>query len=266
MSSPVAVKIFSRPPNKDEAIQSLRRIYQETRFLATLRHPNVCYFFGTCLIHGTPAILLELLDGGTLAQYLYIQPSCTGRQHSEQGDWTMIASSQLLQFAKHVASGLNYLHAKGLVHRDVNCTNVLLDTSRMPTAKLCDFGISALRGGSEDISFAGTARYQAPEVTLLMACAGSDEMPRDSDKVLVSAQTDVYSYGLLLFEIMHGCVAFGNVSGLAAMILASQGKRPHIAFRQEHAALAAVLEACWDGNGERRPSMEAVIHTLNELD
>ena len=130
--------------------QVMRKFRLEAETLRTLRHPHICFFFDACLIRGAPAIVLELINGGTLGEYLGLddkQDSPTGvicalRQHPSSR-WESISSSQLLQLSRDVAAGLLYLHVNNVTHQDVKNSNVMVQQGRAGArAKLCDFGIS----------------------------------------------------------------------------------------------------------------------------
>ena len=147
----------------------------------------------------------------------------------------------------------------------------MIDRGQMVRAKLCDFGISALKTAtneypSRSFSSIGTCRYQAPELTQLMSKAADRNTSRDMLDIINDTLTDVYSYGLVLYEISHGCIAFGGLSGFHAMLQAYDGERPPIALvRPELAPLGAVIETCWDAEVERRPNMQKVLQALSSL-
>ena len=75
---------------------------------------------------------------------------------------------------------------------------------------------------------------------------------------------DIYSYGLLLYEILHGKVAFDHSTPVGAMLQAQQGQRPPLALRPEHAHLAQLLKQCWDAEPKRRPTLDRVIAELSK--
>jgi len=284
MLSTVAVKVFTEVSMSESA---MRKFQMEAKTLRTLRHPNICYFFDTGILEAAPVIVLELLSGGTLGQYLCLAgPSAlaaaTGTGDNEVADitaaagasdeWKSIASSELLQLAKDVALGLHYLHTHGVTHRDVKNANVMIDRGQTVRAKLCDFGISALKSATHEhglprsFSSLGTARYQAPEMTKLMGACNGRAVPDEQLEVVHHARVDCYSYGLLLYEIMHGRVFFSGFNAIAVMMQAKIGRRPTIALRWEHTDLASLIVACWDAEPERRPSMEKVVNALSALE
>lgn len=285
----------------------MRKFRFEAETLRTLRHPHICFFFDTCLIRGAPAIVLELIDGGTLGEYLGLGegskpgPGGSGRMagvepaHKASADmgverhrvaregasgaallnsipssgrWGAILSSELLQLASDMASGLHYLHMNGISHRDIKNSNVMVVRGRPARAKLCDFGISALKSAtgepmSRTFSSIGTMRYQAPEASKIMLDAPDRNVPRDRLDTVHAPSIDVYSYGLVLYEITHGIVAFQEATAFAAMVMAMDGERPQMALRPEHSHLGEIIEACWNAEVHLRPSMETVVQALS---
>jgi len=283
MNSKVAVKVFTvRRPDDVTKVMNQFRLEAET--LRTLRHPNICFFFDTCLVCGAPAIILELLCGGTLGQHLGLKKTaaeevsadtagegaCSAKLRTRLSNcWSTIPSNELLQLARDVASGLYYLHVSGVSHRDVKESNVMVDRGQTVRAKLCDFGISSLKTATNEslsrtFSSIGTCRYQAPELTRLMIEAPDKNIPCGMLDIVNDTRIDVYSYGLVLYEITHGSIAFGGLNGLAAMFMATVGERPPIAVvRPEFTPLGAVIEKCWDAEVERRPNMHEVLQALS---
>ena len=236
-----------------------------------------------------PGLVLEYLAGGTLGAALGLTTG--GPPHGQ------MLSAVLMQLAADVACGLHFLHSHSIIHCDVKSSNVLLDTSQPPRAKLCDFGISVLRRpmdthesptGATCFSL-GTPRYQAPEITTTLAkiamvqgvaqvacgpqgaCAPQSVYETDGcageaiPLLPVHAPMDVYAFGLLLYEILHGHVAFEGQSPVAAMLRASRGERPQLALRPEHAYLAQLIERCWDAEPARRPSMHEVLKVIDPV-
>ena len=108
----------------------------------------------------------------------------------------------------------------------------------------------------------GTPRYQAPEISRMLALATPSLTDDTLDAVISDARVDVYSYGLVLHEILHGRIAFAGDVPMAAMCKAMSGARPPIVLRPEHGPLAAIIEACWHADVACRPSMEKVVEAL----
>ena len=272
----------------------------EARVLRALRHPCVCAFFGCCRLtlphEGAPrlALVMEHMAGGTLHQLLSFPSdgahaadadtsaatAATARPSGTDGPpptptppqapprrRPLPALSLRLRLAGNVADALAFLHAKGLVHRDVKGSNVLLDATRSH-AKLADFGLSKIlsdarssgsgngNGGEASPSSGeashrcGTLRYLAPE-----AIHGRS----------VGTPVDVYAFALLLHELTHGVKALAPLAPLqAAIAAASHGARPALTLpaAQGGAWLCPLLERCWSADPLARPPMSEVVDAL----
>ena len=226
----VALKIFDRTAYR--SVRELRRLHQEASIASKLQHPCVVQSIGTTTVaHKWPALVLEHLAGGTLYSRLH-NPTVSP-----------MTAAHRKQIALEVALGLEYLHANGVVHRDIKTTNVLLDSSEH--AKISDFGI-ATRLGMEFTADVGTTRYMAPEVVF-----GA-----------YNEKADVFSYAMLLWELMHVKIPFKDSPAVAAFLLICDGKRPSIESEQAFEHLETLIQSCWQTNPGARPTMKDVVRSI----
>jgi serine/threonine-protein kinase len=172
LERPVAVKLLDERAAADEDLRE--RFLREGRFAAQLSHPNVVAIYDTGEEDGTPYIVMERVDGDSLADVL-----------RRRGP---LPADDVVELGRQACAGLAHAHARGLVHRDVKPQNLLLD--RDGTLKVADFGIARSAAGSATITQAGTllgtAAYMAPEVV-----QGEP----------ATAAADVYSLGAVLYEL-----------------------------------------------------------------
>ena len=194
----VAIKALAEAFRGDSA--SLRRFEREARVLATLNHPNIATIYGFERLDGSPYLVLERVEGDTLAQRLVRGP---------------MPIAEVLAVALQIVAGLEEAHSQGVIHRDLKPSNVML--TRDGRAKLVDFGLAKTMGprpnsqeAAEPITaigiVLGTARYMSPEQVM-----GEE----------VDARTDVWAFGCVLYEMLTGRPAFPgrSVSEAVAAVL-----------------------------------------------
>ena len=221
------------------------------RILRELRHPSICSFLGTCMQQGLPAIVLECLPGGSLYNLLHETRGGAAADGSDSADGspTPLAPALLSRLSLEVAQGVAYLHQSQVIHRDIKSANVLLDAHQH--AKVTDFGIST-RFALDHTAETGTYRYMAPEVIAHQQ---------------YDYRCDVYSYGMLLWEIAHQQVPFRSQNALqAAFAVAMEQKRPPLGLSVALAGFGPVITACWQSSAEQRPDMDRVVQQLQVLD
>lgn len=174
LDRPVAVKVLAQHVELD--LELRERFLHEARYAAGLSHPNVVAVYDTGEEDGLPYIVMEYVDGVTLAEEL-------SRRESVPGD-------EAAAYGLQACAGLAHAHAAGLVHRDVKPQNLLLRSDG--TLKVADFGIA--RGGRSTTltqagTLLGTAAFMAPEVA-----RGEKATP----------PSDLYSLGAVLYELVAG--------------------------------------------------------------
>ena len=183
----VAVKVFKR---EDEDM--LRRFIREAHVMAGLRHPHLVevYDTGECILDGITRyyIVMPLLTGGTLRSRIRRSP---------------LSLPEVCQCLKDIADALDYIHAQGIVHRDIKASNVLLNEEGR--CYVTDFGIARITSDATQLTTTGnvlgTVDYVAPELF---------EVHRRAD-----ARSDLYSLGVLLYEMVTGRLPFSADNQLA---------------------------------------------------
>ncbi|KAM4107291.1 hypothetical protein ACB094_04G133200 [Castanea mollissima] len=191
----VAIKLISQP-EEDENLASMleNQFISEVALLFRLRHPNIITFFAACKKAPVFCIITEYLAGGSLRKYLHHQ-----KPHS-------VPLNLVLKFALDIARGMQYLHSQGILHRDLKSENLLLGEDMC--VKVADFGISCLESqcGSTK-GFTGTYRWMAPEMI---------KEKHHTKKV------DVYSFGIVLWELLTALIPFDNMTPEQAAFAVSQ--------------------------------------------
>ena len=227
LQRPVAVKLL-RHPYLDEP-DLLARFQREARVVAMLRHPNIVQVYDFDSFHSQPYLIMEYVPGLALSAYLEDL-----HKRSELMDYPMV--SRLLAIVAHA---LQYAHENGVIHRDVKPGNILLNSRTHPveTGKplpldvqpfLTDFGLVRLLNSTSQTrtgEIAGTPAYMSPEQAR-------------GDKT--DGRTDIYSLGIVLYEILAGRVPFEADSTMG--VLMKQISEPPSPIPGLHPALQAVID------------------------
>lgn len=184
----LAVKFLRPDSDVDSESEQIRhkRFHDEARALAKVRHPNLVAFFDSGdLPDGQLYIMMEFIDGKTLREFVTQQG----------GKLPVDLASDLV---RQTASALSYIHREGIVHRDLNLRNLMIVNDHSCRSgwriKILDFGIAKFLHHHEQktrsLSQLGTVRFMSPE-----QCEAAKS---------VDASTDIYSLGLVLFELLTG--------------------------------------------------------------
>jgi serine/threonine-protein kinase len=207
----VAVKVMHR--EMSEQADQLERFRQEARAVAKLSHPNVVAVIDAGEDGGHPYIVFEYVEGETLKQRI-----------SRVG---ALDPQEALAYAIEVARGLTVAHARNMVHRDIKPQNVLIDSEGR--AKLTDFGISRQLeqdGMTATGRVLGTTDYVAPEQAM-----GHPVDPR----------SDIYSLGVVLYEMLIGQVPFHADSQVGVAMKHVNEELPDVQSRRPEVSAAAAL-------------------------
>jgi len=215
LERPVAVKVMRREVVAEA--DQLERFRREARAAAKLSHPHIVTVIDAGEENGRPYIVFEYVPGETLKQRI-----------KSQGP---LPVTEAVAYAIEVGSALVAAHAAGLVHRDVKPQNVLLDSHGH--AKVADFGIARELDGSDGLTktgrVLGTTDYVSPEQAM-----GED----------VTGQSDVYSLGIVLYEMLTGEVPFKGENHVAVAMKHVKEELPDVQEKRPEvsSALAAVIE------------------------
>ena len=234
----VAIKILPAELANDP--ERLARFTREAKVLASLNHPNIATIFGV----EEGALVMELIEGDTLVDRITKGP---------------IPAEEAVRIADQIADALEYAHQHGVVHRDLKPANVKA-ASRV---KVLDFGLAKVQetaesdttitGATQAGAILGTAAYMSPE-----QAAGKP----------VDARSDVFSFGVLFYEMLSGKRAFSETTPISTMaaILHKEPRplreiAPHV-----QAELESIVTRCMAKDPSARyPGMGQVKQALNEL-
>jgi len=269
LSRSVAIKFLPEESAKDP--DALRRFEREARSASALEHPNICPIYEFGEHEGQPFIVMPLLEGQTVEQFIHAQGPPRGTR----------TRLELLDFGIQVLKGLEAAHEHGIIHRDIKPGNIFLTSSGQ--AKILDFGVAKLthaeidKQGDHQIHMAETAtRVESADLTLsrtgaIVGTAGymSPEQVRGE---IVDARTDIFSFGLVLYEMATGKRAFGGRTWpeleeavLGGIPKAVRALSPEIPLELENAINKAIekdREARYQTAAEMRAELEDLQRQL----
>jgi serine/threonine protein kinase/lipoprotein NlpI len=215
----VAIKVILR--GKLASRTSLGRFQQEALALSRLNHPNICTIYDVDEHSGRQFIVMELLEGQTLEERIAGRP---------------LRLDELLNLAIQIADGLETAHSNGVVHRDIKPSNIFV--LRRGQAKILDFGLAKLVLRPKGRPSAVTEdRLTTPGVAIGTTAYLPPEQARGED---VDARADLFSFGLVLYEMTTGQPAFSGST--SAMIFDAILNREPIPPRRLNPGLPVELE------------------------
>ena len=235
----VAVKILKEEFLNNE--EFVRRFRNESKAIAILSHPNIVKVYDVSLGENLQYIVMEYIDGITLQEYM-----------DQQKD---IRWKEAVHFTVQILRALQHAHDKGIVHRDIKPQNIMLLSDG--TIKVTDFGIARfsrqdLRATSEDKAI-GSVHYISPE---------------QARGELTDEKADIYSVGVMLYEMLTGRVPFDadNAVSVAIMQLQSQPTRPRDINPDIPEGLEEItLKAMQKEPSERYQSAAEMLNDIDEF-
>ncbi|MBA2657162.1 MAG: protein kinase [Tatlockia sp.] len=212
----------------------------ESQIMAQCQFPQIVGLYGICDEVGHKALVMEYMPKGSLRSVL----DDKGEEILWDRRWTI---------AVDIGKGLTYLHEKGIVHRDLKSPNILLDVNYR--AKIGDFGLSKIKRESSSITKSnkavGTARWMAPELL-------SFENPSSPTKA-----SDVYSYGMVLWEISARELPFKNAPNEMVATMWIANKKKETIPSECPKVYGDIIEDTWL-EAENRPGAEEIVTKLTQ--
>jgi len=223
LDRPVAIKVLHSYVEHESDLRE--RFQREAKVVAGFRHPNIVQVYDFDTIEGHPYIVMEYLDGPTLGVFL----------HDLHARKQRLTSEQIAEVFKGPAAALDYAHARGVIHRDIKPGNIMLHRIPKETAALdnthldldavvTDFGLLRMAGATLQTSYgaiSGTPNYMSPE---------------QASGTPVDYRTDIYSLGVVLYEMLAGRTPFDGDTTMTVLFKQINAPPPpisHISEREQ---------------------------------
>ncbi|KAL4445365.1 hypothetical protein ABPG77_011190 [Micractinium sp. CCAP 211/92] len=255
----VAIKILR---NVHEDSQQFQEFLQEVAIMRKVRHKNIVQFIGACTQKPNLCIVFEFMSGGSVYDFIRkaVQGMC-GLHFVHRALLTALALpavattagplrvGTVLKIAVEVCRGMDYLHKRKIVHRDLKAANLLLDETG--TVKIADFGVARVMDHTGIMTAeTGTYRWMAPEVI--------EHNP-------YGEKADVFSFGIVLWELLTGRIPYSDMTPLQAAVgVVQKGLRPPIPPNCPP-PLSDIMRLCWQRDPSVRPSFEQLKGKMEEL-
>lgn len=237
----VALKLVSTSQHNDP--QARKRLLREARVAARLDHPNICTVYSIEEVEGSFCIAMQFVEGRTLRQLIAEEPP---------------SLEKFFTITLQIASGLEEAHRRGIVHRDIKSSNIMVSPSGQ--VKILDFGLSRLASGVGDGQtvtgpgiISGTPAYIAPEIL-----RGE----------VADARSDVFSLGVVMYEMLAGKLPFARetASGTMHAILSEEPQALRTLHRETPEELEGLIaKALAKDPAKRYASAQALRDDLEKL-
>src|SRR5579883_3063943 len=227
LGQPVALKFLPDDMARDP--KAVARFHNEVRIARQVAHPNVCRVYDLGEVEGFPYLSMEYVDGEDL--------------HSLLRRIGRLPSDKALEMARKICAGLAAAHDKGVLHRDLKPSNIMLDGRG--EVLIMDFGLAGLAHEIEDVR-SGTPAYMAPE-----QLAGKE----------VTARSDIYALGLVLYELFTGKPAFEGKTReeIVRVRRDSTPHRPSTLVHDLDPGVERVILRCLEVEPENRPASALMV-------
>nr|QCW06543.1 serine/threonine-protein kinase B-raf-like protein [Pinctada imbricata] len=230
----------------DPTPQQLKAFKNEVAVLRKTRHTNILLFMGWT---SKPqlAIVTQWCEGSSLYKHL----------HEEDIKFEMLT---LIEIARQTAQGMDYLHAKSIIHRDLKSNNIFLTDNY--TVKIGDFGLATMK-----TRWSGSHQFQQPTGSILWM---APEVIRMKETNPYTNQSDVYAFGIVIYELLTGSLPYTNISN-KDQILYMVGKgmlRPDISKSRSDSPkrFKILMQDCVKYEREQRPLFPQILSVLEAME
>ncbi|XP_043571810.1 kinase suppressor of Ras 2 isoform X1 [Chiloscyllium plagiosum] len=243
----VAIRLIDIERDNEDHLKLFKR---EVMAYRQTRHENVVLFMGACMSPPHLAIITSLCKGRTL--------------YSVVRDAKMVLDvNKTRQIAQEIVKGMGYLHAKGIIHKDLKSKNIFYDNGKII---ITDFGLFSISGALQEGRRESEMRipngwlcHLAPEIIQQLSPS------TDEDKLPFSKQSDVFAFGTIWYELHAREWPFKNQPTDAIIWQAGKGMKPNLSQIGVGKEISDILLLCWAYEQEERPSFSKIMELLEKL-
>ncbi|XP_064650252.1 kinase suppressor of Ras 2-like isoform X4 [Lineus longissimus] len=244
----VAVKMLNMDSDLDNEAQ-LSAFKLEVAMLRKTRHENLVLFMGACMKPPHLAIVTSLCKGASLFTHIHL------RREKFPMNRTVIVASQ-------IAQGMGYLHAKGIIHKDLKTKNIFLETGKVVITDFGLFNATKLCQGNRKGNWLsippGWLCYLAPEIVRSLQAGPNHDLP-------FKEYSDVYAFGTLWYELLSGEWPFPNQPPESIIWQVGKGMKQSLSHIQASRDVKDILMVCWLYQPESRPDFSQILKCLERL-
>ncbi|XP_068211668.1 kinase suppressor of Ras 1-like isoform X3 [Palaemon carinicauda] len=245
----VAIKELRMDYVNDE--KTLEAFKAEVSTFRKTRHENLVLFMGACMKPPRLAIVTSLCKGRTLYQHIHVLKD-------------KFNMSRTIMIAQQISQGMGYLHARGIVHKDLKTKNIFLENGKVVITDFGLFNVTRLchdsrRGNWLSIP-PGWLCYLSPEVMRNLRVVQKQE-----DSLPFTTYSDVYGFGTVWYELLCGEWPHKGLPPEAIIWQVGRGMKPSLAHLQASRDVKDVLMACWSYRPDERPEFSTMLTNLTRL-
>ncbi|KAK1792260.1 hypothetical protein P4O66_012216 [Electrophorus voltai] len=244
----VAIRHIDIERDNEDQLKAFKR---EVMAYRNTRHENVVLFMGACMSPPHLAIITSLCKGRTL--YAVIRDAKV-----------ILDVNKTRQIAQEMVKGMGYLHAKGILHKDMKSKNVFYDNGKVV---ITDFGLFTISG----VLQAGSRREDKIQIPSGWLCHLAPEIIRQlspetaEDQLPFSKQSDVFAFGTVWYELHAREWPFQNQPAEVIMWQVGSGTKPSLTHVGMGKEISDILLFCWSHEQEERPSFSKLVELLEKL-
>jgi len=232
---------------KDPSPAQITAFRNEVAVLRKTRHVNVLLFMGCVSKKGQLAIVTQWCEGSSLYKHLHVNES-------------RFELLNIIEIARQTSQGIDYLHAKNIIHRDLKSNNIFLHDDNF-TVKIGDFGLATVK-----TRWTSSGQFKQPSGSILWM---APEVIKMSDDSPYTFQSDVYAFGIVLYELLTSTLPYAHISN-KDQILFMVGRgflKPDMERLRTDSpkALRRLLQDCLSYSRENRPNFRQVLVGLENL-